>query len=835
MIGLRPGTKPTNPSLVHNAPVDRDGLEPEAGLWRIRLLGGLQASSEGRVVDRFPTRQTAALFAYLSLFPRPWSREVLGDLFWPDAEPESQRHSLRLALSRLRTLLGSRHPLQTNRLTVALDRTRFVTDVAEFEAAVARGDGGLAKRLYAGPLLPGHYDDWVIGEQVRLELLLEDVVEGPPAFPDTLPHGLGRLFGRHAEQAAIVALLQDHRVVTLTGPGGMGKTRLAAAIASAHGRAVWVPLSNLSEAARVADVVREVMRLPPPSPGFPIEDFVARELGELAPLLLVLDNAEQLLGEEFVRVLSRFLAVQNVSLLLTSRVTTGVDHEIDIPIGPLTESEGAALFEERARRARPGLSASPEAMLGLARRLGGIPLALELAAARAGVQGFAQIEAAAWANESDFGDAFGIPERHRSLNNVLTDSLALLPVQTRLAFSRLAVFRGGFDAAAAKAVASASLATLETLRRWALIVPHEEADGSLRFSMPEPLRDVAKEQANAAMEHARYFADWVEANRADELPPAPRVFGQRLALQERERDNVLTALDTCRRSVAPKARETGLRIVAAYWTHWYVRNAGEEMEGWAKSLLEGPGAQANPLIRAAAELSLALAVRERGAHEASAEVVDAALKTLLTGPRDRNAAFAWHLRGLTQNDLGHHAESEQAYLQAEALWLEIGDLRNYSVTRHNRAMLAAETGNLDAAETMVGEAMELFQAHCSTYAAVAHATVGSIRRLRGDLPGAASAMADAARLHRELGYVRGWAQNERDLALCLHGLGRDDEARSMANRSLSAFKRVGDRHGEATALSVLGRISGETWHFDEARGILSRHGLPAVGELLENL
>lgn len=801
------------------------------------MFGSLRASCGGRTIDRFPTQKTAALLAYLALFPRTsHSREVLAETFWPDADPESQRHSLRLALSRLRALLGPDHPLETERLSVRLNPARFVTDVAEFEGAVARKDSKLARRLYAGSLLPGYYDSWLMEEQSRLECLNEALGESDTILPLTLPQGLGRLFGRLAEQAAIAALLQPGRIVTLTGPGGMGKTRLAAAVAKNHGRAIWVHLADLSDGSQVADALRGSLRLPAPAPGFAVEDLVARELEEIAPVLLVFDNTEQLVGASLTAILGRFLRVAGVSLLVTSRRVLGLTEEAEVPLGPLGDADGAALFEDRAKRSRPGLAAPTEVLHQLSRRLGGMPLALELAAARAGVQELSQIEAANWTVEGDFGESLGIPARQRSLDKVLRASLDLLEPETRRAFDRLAVFRGGFDAAAAHAVADAGLAQLEALRRWALIVSREEPDGTLRFRLPEPLRDVAAQsQPDAAKAHAEYFADWIEANRADDLPPPPRHFGQRLALQERERDNVRAALETCQASNDPADRETGLRIVAAFWTHWYVRNAGTEMETWARSLLVGPGGKANPLKRAAAQLSLALAVRESGSHDAAAQQIEGALHTLKSGPRDRNLAFAWHLRGLSLSDLGRAEEAEAAYLESEQIWTEIQDTRNFGITRHNRAMLAADCSNLDKADVLVGEAMELFRQQTSTYVAIANATIGSIRRSRGDYAGAAAALAEAAALHRQMGYVRGWAQNERDLALCLHQLGKHDEARQTAEQALAAFRRVGDRHGEATALAALSRITSEPWHADEARGILARHRLHTVGELLKDL
>ncbi len=794
-------------------------------VWRIELLGGVRACCADLVVDRFPTQKAAAILAYLALNPRKFhSREVLAELFWPEASPSSQRHSLRLALSRLRAALGSDHPLDTGRLGVRLDPARVITDVAEFESAVARQDNQTARRLYAGPLLPGHYDAWVIDEQSRLEALLDGLGEESSQIPQTLPQGVGSLFGRTEELAAVSQLLGKGKLVTLIGAGGMGKTRLAIAVVQNHDRSIWVPLADLGEPKHIADAIRSALRLPVPAPGFAVEDQIEQELRALSPVLLVLDNAEHLVSETLCSLVAR--VTQVADLIVTSRKALGLPEEEVFLVGPLNEADSAALFEDRARRARAGLVAPNDVLTQLAKSLGGIPLALELGAARAGVQSLSEIESTHWGSETEFGEAIGIPERQRSLDQVLRSSLALLPPAMQTAFCKLGVFRGGFDAVAAHAVAGANPATLDTLRRWGLILPIEEEQNHLRFRMPEPLREVAQQNSgDAAQAHAQYFADWVEANRADDLPPPPRQFAQRLLLQERERDNILAALETCRKS----DRETGLRIVAAFWTHWFVRNAGQEMEFWARSLLDGPS---DKFIRASAQLSLALAIRERGAREDCLNEIENALHVLQQGPRDRNLAFAYHLYGLSLQDFVRFDQSESAYLEAESIWIEIGDQRNYSITRHNRGMLAAETGELEKAESLVGEAMELFREHSSTYLAIGNATLGSIRMARHEYAGAAAALTEAIRVHQILGYVRGWAQNERDLALCMYKLGRPEKARAAAEKALGAFRRVGDRHGEATALVMLTQVTGETWHLDEAKGVIARHSLPLTGDLL---
>jgi DNA-binding SARP family transcriptional activator len=132
------------------------------GGWRIEMLGGFRAVRGDRALARFPGRKAMSLLAYLALSPgRFHAREALAEMLWPELPRATQFHNLRLTLSRLRGLLAPDDALlDTDRLAVRLDPAEFTTDVAEFEQAVARCDLRAARALYAGPLLPGLYDEW---------------------------------------------------------------------------------------------------------------------------------------------------------------------------------------------------------------------------------------------------------------------------------------------------------------------------------------------------------------------------------------------------------------------------------------------------------------------------------------------------------------------------------------------------------------------------------------------------------------------------------------------------------------------------------------------------
>lgn len=821
--------KPPSPPIA--------GIVSAVARWRIEMLGRLRATAGDLVVDRFPTRRTAALLAYLALHPDvQHSRDFLADLLWPEADLSSQKHSLRLALSRLRTLLGPNHPIEASRSHVWLKAEAVKTDVQELEDAIEAGDFGRAKSLMAGPLLPGIYDDWAIETQARLELLLEGIPPKSEALQRTIPGGLRRMIGRQADLDQIEDLLAQNSLVTITGIGGMGKTRLAAEFARFQDSSAWISLVDVTRPGQVPDAIRSAIRSPMPAEHAPLLPFVCRELANLAPVLLVLDNAEHLVGPELREVLEEVIAVPGVKVLATSRCSLGLANRAEHALKPLSDKAGAAVFKERVQSIRSSIQIPEDVLARIAERHGGIPLAIELGAARVGIQSIRDIDQGHLPPIDRLGESLGIPERHQSLAEVLQSSLQNLSDHDRQALSDLCVFRGGFDASAAEAVADADLGTLERLRKFGLLVAYDAEGETVRFRIPEPLRGIGLEQNQGSdARHAHYFAGWVAENRADHLPEPPFVFGSRLEAQNTERYNVEAALAFCAASEDVEIREAGLRIVAGFWTHWYTGNRAAEMEAWAMSLLAGAGVRADPKLQAAARLSLGLALRERGDYQGFAAQVAAARQALEGDESHRDAAFSWHLRGFSCSDLGKLAEADAAYVRAEAIWLGIGDLRNYSVTRHNRAMVALAAGKSGLAETFIWEALEIFNQHQSTYLGVGYSTLAQVFLSRNDLAGAADAFRNAALWNKKLGYVRGWAQNERDLALAVHQLGRREEAMELATTALSDFRRVGDRHGEATALSALSRISGEGRFADEARSLVVRHRIETHHELLKDL
>jgi len=413
--------------------------------WRLRLLGAVELLDAKGLPTRLPTRAATLLLARMALAPRQQHpREELVELLWPGVGADAGRNRLRQALSVLRSLLEAPDRatgvlLMADRRAVWLAPGALHCDVDAFEQALARGELDAAARIYQGDLLPGHFDEWVLEQRRHLAaradaladaLAKERAARGAPqpspaahavaptqalrAADAGLPRYLTRRFGFEAEAAALVALLAHLRLVVLRGPGGAGKTRLAVEIARAlveragghastaglaapgFDRVVFVPLASCAHRQEMLNTLLHTLHQD--SAARP-DDAAASVASALAGqrILLVLDNFEQLVEagrDDLARWLS---ALPQLRLLVTSRRALGLDGETEhvlsalpLPASDLGADQAAAtasvaLFVDRAAALRSDfkLTADNHALIGeIVRALGGLPLAIELAAAR---------------------------------------------------------------------------------------------------------------------------------------------------------------------------------------------------------------------------------------------------------------------------------------------------------------------------------------------------------------------------------------------------------------------------------------------------------------------
>ncbi|GCL64571.1 ATP-binding protein [Pseudaquabacterium pictum] len=582
-----------NPASPHPAQAAAAGVQLPR--WRLRLLGDVALRPAQGRPQRLPGRAATALLARLALAPaRAHPREELVELLWPGVALDVGRNRLRQVLSTLKRLLdgpagaGPMEIISADRLAVRLAGRQLQCDATEFEAAVRAGHQAEATALYRGELLPGFYDDWVLDERRRLAALADRLQPAAaPAYPApvagpgalNLPHYLTQLHGADAVGAGLRAEVQAHRLVTLLGPGGFGKTRLAVEVAAsladsagwgpqqAAGTAppprfdlvAFVPLVACQGAdarpeallAALLQALRQEAR--GPAPADPLDPLAGALAGRRS--LLVLDNFEQLVDACAPLVAALLARCPGLHLLVTSRRALGLDGEHQRPLPPLplpadetgtpASDEAAALnpavalFVDRARAVRADFQLEAghrAAVVALVRLLQGMPLAIELAAARVrslspadllallqhgGPAGAGTAPALALLARS--GPRAGGDARHASMLAVVQWSWQLLPPPAQALLPRLSVFAGSFSAAAAQALGDAPAVTvalaLDELVAHSLLraEPAAEAGAGTRYLLFELVREFAASQLPAAdaavcrARHRQWLAGWLAA------------------------------------------------------------------------------------------------------------------------------------------------------------------------------------------------------------------------------------------------------------------------------------------------------------------------------------
>jgi predicted ATPase/class 3 adenylate cyclase len=470
----------------------------------------------------------------------------------------------------------------------------------------------------------------------RPERIWDLVIEGAPsdfpalhtlnAVPNNLPTQLTSFLGRQREIAEARQLLVDGRLLTLTGPGGTGKTRLSLQIAADAGDRYpdgiyFVPLGTINDSDLVLPTIAQALGLV--DPGTHALDRLADHIGGKC-ILLVLDNFEQV-NDAAPQIAELLVRAPNISVLVTSRSPLRVYGEREYPVPPLgvpdpkhlpdlerfTTYESVALFVERAMAVRPDFAvsnANAPAVAEICVRLDGLPLAIELAAARVRVLSpLAIMERLGDRLRLLSGGSRDLPERQQTLRGAIAWSHDLLEGADQRVFARFSVFAGGATLDGVERVvfdpgeASDALDAMASLADKSLIRQESEPDGESRFRMLSTIREFAAEklgERGEAEELAGRHADWVlalvEAGAAS-------VFGrdQKAILDryEREHDNIRAALS---RAVEHGHVEMAMRILAACWRFWQMRGYLAEAREQAERVLALPGSTEHPEARGAA-------------------------------------------------------------------------------------------------------------------------------------------------------------------------------------------------------------------------------------------
>jgi predicted ATPase/DNA-binding SARP family transcriptional activator len=731
-----------------------------------------------------------------------------------------------------------------------------------------------------------------------------------PSRPDVARHNLApaltSFVGREREIADVCRLLDRGGLITLTGVGGAGKTRLAEEVARrlvrSYADGVWmVELAQVSDPRLVADTVAAALGLEPAAGPHPLRTLVGRLAS--GTLLLVLDNCEHLLSASAELAVAVRRACPGVTLLATSREPLHVPGEVTFRVPSLELPEptdaddpdaadrletlaSVRLFLDRASDVRPGFvldAGHVASVVEICRRLDGIPLALELAAAR--VSHLEPVEIAERLSEAlSLLGRHGQITRHATLRAALEWSHALLGDDEQILLRRLAVFAGSFTLASAEQVCADDRLPrsdiLDCLGRIVdkSLVQIERAGDRSRYRLLETIRQLARERLLAALEaepfeaaHCRHFL-----NLAQERDPerTSGVVVERPQLLDADHDNLRAALGWA----VPHDHARALSLGVSLWRYWLARGHFVEGAGWLERILEMPSAPSPE--RARAYFALAVLEARRGVSGRLADLGQAGVIASEGSGAAADVAYARLLRGTLLLGVGEHDEAERtatavlaesagaAPVAAAACWLAaLAALFQEDVrpARERFTDCLQQLGRISPAAApflpavtlcvplapvgawlvpvfeeswLLGRRVGAVQGH-----AYALSALGYVHRLAGDLPGALDTTRRAVDAFARIDDPAGLAHAVNHLGCVERDARLFDAADEHLHQGLRLREQLGDRRGENLSLANLGLLCAAAGDITQgrryARTALDRGEAvddgPGVGGALLNL
>jgi predicted ATPase/DNA-binding SARP family transcriptional activator/DNA-binding CsgD family transcriptional regulator len=736
-----------------------------------------------------------------------------------------------VGLMRLHALLGKRREAlsQYERLSGALIK-KFGT---EPEAATTR----LQQEIWAGTFpqpeslpagLPAQQQE-ERAEEVRF------AAGASPRRRHNLPAALSSFVGREREILEVKRALAMTRLLTLTGTGGSGKTRLALEVAKnlvgAYPDGVWlVELAGLSEENLVPQTIAGALRVQE-QPGQPLPETLAEALRS-KKMLLILDNCEHLI-EAVARMLDVLLgSCQHLRVLATSREALDLAGEVRWPVPPLSaptsedaltaeELEGyesARLFVERASNRRPGSVTTTEnarAVAQICRQLEGVPLAIELAAARVGTLSVEQIsERLEDSLNLLTGGGRTVVPRQQTLRGALDWSHELLDEHERNLFRKLSAFMGGWTLGAAEVVGSGGdikegdvLELLSNLVDKSLVVAEATKEGGVRYRMLEPVRKYAREKLKEGGEtdaiqrrHAEFFLEVAEEAEPKLRGPEQGEWLERL---ETDHDNLRVDLRWLLEHERP---EMVLRLAGALWRFWYARGYLGEGRQWLEEALALSGeatALRARVLNGAGHLAWA-----QGDLEQAATLREEGLK--LSRQMGDKAGVAASLNGLSfvARMRGEYLAARSLAQRALAIHRELSDRWGIGLSLFLSGAAATFQGDYAAARPLLEEALAVCrEVGDLEYIADSLGILGIMYVNQEDYAAARPVLEEALRIMSTL-------EDRRGVARCLSVLGdialeqhEHRAARSRCEEALMMFKDLGDKWWIAWSLDGLAKVA----------------------------
>ncbi|NOH01888.1 MAG: tetratricopeptide repeat protein [Chloroflexi bacterium] len=654
-------------------------------------------------------------------------------------------------------------------------------------------------------------------------------------FRNNLPAQTTAFIGRENEIAEVKALIANHRIVTLTGSGGAGKTRLSlqagAECLEAFTNGVWfVELAALTDASLITGAITSAMGLREKDSDI---QLLANTIGS-HPTLLILDNCEHLI-ESCARLVERLTqACPKLHVLTSSREALGIpgEHPYRVPslpfpdtkhLPPLNEiakCESVQLFVERVKTYVPSFSLTEKNASSVAQicsRLDGIPLALELAAARVKVMSVEQMA-------SRLGDVFSLLTsgsrtalpRQQTLRALIEWSYDLLSESEKNLFRRLSVFSGGWSLEAAESIfgGEGGEAILDDLARLVdkSLVNKEEINGEARFHMLETIRQYAQFKLFASEEVEEVkdrHRDWF-MQLAEEAEPILRTGGQLPWLErlEMEHDNLRAAMSW---SIERKDVEQALRIPAALGYFWDIHGHYREGINWLTQALkvdETNAKQNHPLAwanAAHARFALSTAISRTLTH--FQPEMDEVVRIYRESGEDFRLGHALYHAAYIPAYSGNIDKAQSAYEESLAVYERINDPWGIGACIHCLAHAAEHKGNTEEAFRLFDRSLEVLQPVGDRWSL--YHPVGDTARLaanQGDLEAAKKVFHESIQTFEELGN-RSWISNSlRGLARVYYLQGDYAVARGFLDKSLAIAEAISDASEAAWTQYRIGLI-----------------------------
>jgi len=666
--------------------------------------------------------------------------------------------------------------------------------------------------------------------------------------PNNLPVQRTAFIGREHEAADLRQLLNrtDVRLVTLTGPGGIGKTRLALQVAGEiadqfPGGVYFVSLSAVGEIGAMASAIGQAMGVREIGNKSPQESLMEC-VGSLSqPALLLLDNFEHLVSSAgFVSQL--LTAGPKLKVVVTSQAPLHVYGEHEFPVPPLALPDpksippvevlsrlpAIALFVERAKAVKHEFALTKEngsEVAAICTRLDGLPLAIELAAARIKL-----LSPSAMLSRLErrlnllTGGARDLPTRHQTLRNTVDWSYSLLNGAEQTLLRRLSVFTGGCTLEGVEAVCDTKgdlgldvLDGMASMVDKSLVQQVEQVDKETRFFMLSTIREYALErlaqsndEAATRRAHAAYYLVLAEEG-AEDITSQP----EWLDRFEVEHDNFRLAVDYL---IKTRDAEWGLRMGAALFRFWETREHLTEGREAIARLLALEGAAERPKLRARLLFAGAVLAAAQGDYYRSAQpLFEESLEACVKLNDNRGVAVALNALGVNARDFGELADASRLFEQCVAIWRELGDPAGIARALSNLASVMKLQGEYERASSVYDECLSMFrQAGDGAGAAWTLNYLGDVAREKADFVAARSFCEQSLSEFRQLRDSWGIASTLFDLASLSCDQGNNAEARRLYGESIKVFQELGYKRGIARALECLAVSAAAQSHAEQS-------------------